>query len=213
MNTHILNHPLVEHKLTVLRDKNTPSSVFRELVTELVTLEAYEATRNIEVVDKPIETPVSPTVGKTIASPAPIIVPVLRAGLGMLDGMMKMIPTAEVGFLGMKRDENDPTKQTTYAKRIPENLTRRHCFLIDPMLATGGTLVAAAHYLAEAGAKEITAICILGTPEGLKFVEENLDPSIKFNLVLCTVDEGLNDQSYIVPGLGDAGDRLYGVVD
>ena len=202
MDIHVLNHPLVDHKLTVLRDKNTPSSTFRELVSELVMLEAYEATRDIEVVDKPIETPV-----------APMIVPVLRAGLGMLDGMTKMIPSAEVGFLGMKRDEENPTQQITYANRLPEDLTGRQCFLIDPMLATGGTLVAATHYLAERGAKDITAVCILGAPEGLKFVEENLDPSIKFKLVLCAVDEKLNDKCYIVPGLGDAGDRLYGVID
>ena len=199
MDIHVLNHPLVDHKLTVLRDKNTPSSTFRELVSELVMLEAYEATRDIAVVDKPIETPVAPMVGKHIAAPAPIIVPVLRAGLGMLDGMTKMIPSAEVGFLGMKRDEENPTQQITY--------------LIDPMLATGGTLVAATHYLAERGAKDVTAVCILGAPEGLKFVEENLDPSIKFKLVLCAVDEKLNDKCYIVPGLGDAGDRLYGVID
>ena len=201
MDIHVLNHPLVDHKLTVLRDKNTPSSTFRELVSELVMLEAYEATRDNEVVDKPI------------AAPAPIIVPVLRAGLGMLDGMTKMIPSAEVGFLGMKRDEENPTQQITYANRLPEDLTGRQCFLIDPMLATGGTLVAATHYLAERGAKDITAVCILGAPEGLKFVEENLDPSIKFKLVLCAVDEKLNDKCYIVPGLGDAGDRLYGVID
>ena len=113
MDIHVLNHPLVDHKLTVLRDKNTPSSTFRELVSELVMLEAYEATRDIEVVDKPIETPVAPMIGKHIAAPAPIIVPVLRAGLGMLDGMTKMIPSAEVGFLGMKRDEENPTQQIT----------------------------------------------------------------------------------------------------
>ena len=192
MDIHVLNHPLVDHKLTVLRDKNTPSSTFRELVSELVMLEAYEATRDIAVVDKPIETPVAPMVGKHIASPAPIIVPVLRAGLGMLDG---------------------PTQQITYANRLPDDLSGRQCFLIDPMLATGGTLVAATHYLAERGAKDVTAVCILGAPEGLKFVEENLDPSIKFKLVLCAVDEKLNDKCYIVPGLGDAGDRLYGVID
>ena len=148
-----------------------------------------------------------------VASPAPIIVPVLRAGLGMLDGMTKMIPSAEVGFLGMKRDEENPTQQITYANRLPDDLSGRQCFLIDPMLATGGTLVAATHYLAERGAKDVTAVCILGAPEGLKFVEENLDPSIKFKLVLCAVDEKLNDKCYIVPGLGDAGDRLYGVID
>ena len=203
MDIHVLNHPLVDHKLTVLRDKNTPSSTFRELVSELVMLEAYEATRDIEVVDKPIETPVAPMIGKHIAAPAPIIVPVLRAGLGMLDGMTKMIPSAEVGFLGMKRDEENPTQQITYANRLPEDLTGRQCFLIDPMLATG----AVDH------AGQTVAVCILGAPEGLKFVEENLDPSIKFKLVLCAVDEKLNDKCYIVPGLGDAGDRLYGVID
>ncbi|ATO39257.1 uracil phosphoribosyltransferase [Bifidobacterium pseudolongum subsp. globosum] len=213
MELQVLNHPLVEHKLTVLRDKNTPSSTFRELVSELVMLEAYEATRNLEVVDKPIETPVAPMVGKTIAKPRPIIVPVLRAGLGMLDGMTRMMPSAEVGFLGMKRDEEHPTQQITYANRLPDDLSGRQCFLIDPMLATGGTLVAATHYLAEKGAKDVTAICIIAAPEGIKFVEENIDPSISFRVVVCGVDEGLNSKSYIVPGLGDAGDRLYGVID
>ncbi|MBM6700107.1 uracil phosphoribosyltransferase [Bifidobacterium pullorum subsp. saeculare] len=213
MELHVLNHPLVEHKMTVLRDKNTPSSTFRELVTELVSLEAYEATRGLEVVDKPIETPVATMVGKAIAKPRPIIVPVLRAGLGMLDGMMKMIPSAEVGFLGMKRDEEHPTQQITHANRLPEDLTGRQCFLIDPMLATGGTLVAATHYLAERGAKDITAINIIAAPEGIEFVEKNVDPSIDFKVVVCAVDETLNERAYIVPGLGDAGDRLYGVID
>ena len=202
MELHVLNHPLVEHKLTVLRDKNTPSSTFRELVSELVMLEAYEATRNLSVVAAPIETPV-----------APMIVPVLRAGLGMLDGMTRLIPTAEVGFLGMKRDEEHPTQQVTYANRLPEDLSGRQCFLIDPMLATGGTLVAATHYLAERGAKDVTAINIIAAPEGIKYVEEHIDPSIDFKVVVCAVDERLNDKCYIVPGLGDAGDRLYGVID
>ena len=199
MELHVLDHPLVEHKLTVLRDKNTSSATFRELVTELVMLEAYEATRNLDIVDKPIETPVAPMVGKHIASPAPIIVPVLRAGLGMLDGMTKMIPTAEVGFLGMKRDEEHPTQQITYANRLPEDLTGRQCFLIDPMLATGGTLV--------------TAINIIAAPEGIQYVQDHIDPSIAFKVVVCAVDEKLNEKAYIVPGLGDAGDRLYGVID
>ena len=200
MELHVLNHPLIEHKLTVLRDKNTPSSTFRELVSELVSLEAYEATRNLMV-------------GKQIAKPRPIIVPVLRAGLGMLDGMTRMMPSAEVGFLGMKRDEEHPTQQITYANRLPDDLSGRQCFLIDPMLATGGTLVTATHYLMDKGAKDVTAICIIAAPEGIKFVEENIREDINFRVVVCGVDEGLNGKSYIVPGLGDAGDRLYGVID
>mgnify|MGYP002478322398 CR=1 FL=1 len=198
--------------MTVLRDKNTPSNIFRELISELVTLEAYEATRNLAVVDRKIETPIAPMVGKHLASPRPMVVPVLRAGLGMLDGMTKLLPTAEVGFLGMKRDEST-LDIITYANRLPEDLTGRQCFLLDPMLATGGTLVAATHYLSERGAKDITAINIIAAPEGLKKLEETIDPSIDFKVVVCAVDERLNDQAYIVPGLGDAGDRLYGLID
>ncbi|MCI2186077.1 uracil phosphoribosyltransferase [Bifidobacterium tibiigranuli] len=212
MQLHVLNHPLVDHKMTVLRDKNTPSNIFRELVSELVTLEAYEATRNLDVVDREIETPIAPMVGKHLASPRPMVVPVLRAGLGMLDGMTRLLPTAEVGFLGMKRDEST-LDIITYANRLPEDLTGRQCFLLDPMLATGGTLVAATHYLAERGAKDITAINIIAAPEGLKKLEEAIDPSIDFKVVVCAVDEKLNEQAYIVPGLGDAGDRLYGLID
>ncbi|MDY3125685.1 uracil phosphoribosyltransferase [Bifidobacterium mongoliense] len=212
MQLHVLNHPLVEHKMTVLRDKNTPSNIFRELVSELVTLEAYEATRNLTLVDRKIETPIAPMVGKYLASPRPMVVPVLRAGLGMLDGMTKLLPTAEVGFLGMRRDEST-LDIITYANRLPEDLTGRQCFLLDPMLATGGTLVAATNYLAERGAKDITAINIIAAPEGLAKLEATIDPKIDFKVVVCAVDEKLNDQAYIVPGLGDAGDRLYGLID
>ena len=212
MELHVLQHPLVDHKLTVLRDKNTPSNIFRELVAELVTLEAYEATRNLTVEDKPIETPIGPMVGKRLADPKPIVVPILRAGLGMLDGMTKLLPTAEVGFLGMRRDENT-LDIITYANRLPEDLTGRQCFLLDPMLATGGTLIAATHYLAARGAKDVTAINIIAAPEGLDRLKRELDPSIDFKVVVCAVDEKLNDKAYIVPGLGDAGDRLYGLID
>ncbi|WP_427875983.1 uracil phosphoribosyltransferase [Gardnerella sp. 2492-Sm] len=212
MDLHVLHHPLVDHKLTVLRDKNTPSNIFRELVSELVTLEAYEATRNLEVSDREIETPICKMIGKHLNRPRPMVVPVLRAGLGMLDGMTRLLPTAEVGFLGMKRDEQT-LDIVTYANRLPEDLTGRQCFLLDPMLATGGTLVAATHYLAERGAKDVTAINILAAPEGLKRLEKEIDPSIDFKVVVCAVDEHLNDKAYIVPGLGDAGDRLYGLID
>ncbi|MFC0265814.1 uracil phosphoribosyltransferase [Alloscardovia macacae] len=212
MHLTVLDHPLVDHKLTVLRDKNTPSNTFRELVSELVMLEAYEATRELAVEDAPIETPVAPMVGKKLAKPRPMVVPILRAGLGMLDGMTRLIPTAEVGFLGMKRDENT-LDIVTYANRLPDDLTGRQVFVIDPMLATGGTLVAAIEYLKKLGAKDVTAICILAAPEGLERLEKDVDPSIDFKLVVCAQDEKLNEKAYIVPGLGDAGDRLYGLVD
>ncbi|MFT8593741.1 MAG: uracil phosphoribosyltransferase [Bifidobacterium sp.] len=212
MELHVLEHPLIEHKLTVLRNKKTPSNTFRELVSELVMLEAYEATRNLSVSEYPIETPVAPMVGKKLSTPRPMVVPVLRAGLGMLDGMTRLLPTAEVGFLGMKRDEST-LDIITYANRLPDDLSGRQCFLLDPMLATGGTLVAATHYLAEHGAKDVTAINILAAPEGLERLKRDIDPSIDFKVVVCAVDEKLNDKAYIVPGLGDAGDRLYGVID
>ena len=212
MHLTIVNHPLVDHKLTVLRDKKTPSNTFRELVSELVMLEAYEATRNISVEDAPIETPVAPMVGKKLTKPRPMVVPILRAGLGMLDGMTRLIPTAEVGFLGMKRDENT-LDVVTYANRLPDDLTGRQVSVVDPMLATGGTLVAAIEYLKQLGAKDVTAICILAAPEGLERLEKEVDPSIDFKVVVCAKDERLNEKAYIVPGLGDAGDRLYGLVD
>ncbi|MCX8672864.1 uracil phosphoribosyltransferase [Bifidobacterium sp. B4001] len=212
MELHVLEHPLIEHKLTVLRDKNTPSNTFRELISELVMLEAYEATRNLDIEDHPIETPVAPMVGKKLCSPRPMVVPILRAGLGMLDGMTRLLPTAEVGFLGLKRDENT-LDIITYANRLPEDLSGRQCFLLDPMLATGGTLIAATKYLAERGAKDVTSINILAAPEGLNRLKKEMDPSINLKVVVCAVDQKLNEHAYIVPGLGDAGDRLYGVID
>ena len=142
MRLHVANHPLITHKLTVLRDRNTPSATFRQLVDELVTLLAYEATREVAVTETPIETPVAPTVGLKLSEPRPIVVPVLRAGLGMLEGMTRMLPTAEVGFLGMRRDE-DTLEIETYANRLPDDLSGRQCFVLDPMLATGHTMVAA----------------------------------------------------------------------
>lgn len=213
MQLHVMKHPLVEHKLTVLRDKNTPSNNFRQLVSELVTLEAYEATRNLTLEEHPIQTPVAPMTGHTLTkNPRPMVIPILRAGLGMLDGMMRLMPTAEVGFLGMKRDERT-LDVITYAQRLPEDLTGRQCFILDPMLATGGTLVTAIHYLAERGARNITAIDIIAAPEGLERLKKEVDPSINFDVVVAGVDDRLNENGYIVPGLGDAGDRLYGVVD
>ncbi|HEY9423834.1 MAG TPA: uracil phosphoribosyltransferase [Microterricola sp.] len=210
MRVHVADHPLITHKLTVLRDKNTPSPVFRSLTEELMTLLAYEGTRNVRVEPVTIQTPVAETEGVRIGDPKPLIVPILRAGLGMLEGMVKLVPTAEVGFLGMARDE-ETLEPTTYAERLPEDLSDRQCFVLDPMLATGGSLAAAIEFLFARGAKDITAICILGTPEGLEAVEKAM-AGREVTIVLGALDERLNEHGYIVPGLGDAGDRLYGTV-
>jgi uracil phosphoribosyltransferase len=212
MKVHVANHPLISHKLTVLRDERTDSPTFRRLVEELVTLLAYEATRDVKTVSVKIKTPVTETTGLKMAEPRPVVVPILRAGLGMLEGMTKLLPTAQVGFLGMVRDEKT-LQASTYANRLPEDLSGRHCFVLDPMLATGGTLVAAFNYLIERGAGEITAICLLAAPEGIKIVEDAFkDSGVPITLVTGSLDEKLNEHGYIVPGLGDAGDRLYGVV-
>ena len=212
MKVHVANHPLISHKLTVLRDETTDSPTFRHLVEELVTLLAYEATRDVQTVKVKIKTPVTETEGLKMASPRPIVVPILRAGLGMLEGMSRLVPNAEVGFLGMVRDEKT-LQASTYANRLPDALSGRHCFVLDPMLATGGTLVAALNYLIERGATEITAICILAAPEGIATMERAFaDSKIPITVVTGALDEKLNERGYIVPGLGDAGDRLYGVV-
>ncbi len=209
MRVHIADHPLITHKLTVLRDKQTPSPVFRELVDELMTLLAYEATRDVRTEKVVVQTPVAPADGLKLSRPRPIIVPILRAGLGMLNGIMKLLPTAEVGFLGIKRDE-DTLQPYTYANRLPDDLTGRQVYIIDPMLATGGTLIDSINYVFERGANDVTAICLLGAPEGLAAVEAAMHGK-DLKIVLGALDEKLNEHGYIVPGLGDAGDRLYGL--
>ena len=209
MRVHVANHPLITHKLTVLRDKNTPSPVFRLLVEELVTLLAYEATRDIRVEEVTIETPVTQAKGVKLSKPRPIIVPILRAGLGMLEGIVKLLPSATVGFLGIKRNE-ETLMPETYANRLPEDLSGRQVFIIDPMLATGGTLIDSIDYVFERGATEVTCVCLLGAPEGLAAVEAHVAGK-DVRIVLGALDEKLNEHGYIVPGLGDAGDRLYGI--
>ncbi|MCG7418436.1 MULTISPECIES: uracil phosphoribosyltransferase [Microbacterium] len=208
MRVHVADHPLITHKLTVLRDRQTSSPVFRQLTEELVTLLAYEATRNVRVDAIEIQTPVTKTQGVKISEPRPIVVPILRAGLGMLEGMVKLLPTAEVGFLGMVRDEQT-FEPTTYAERLPDDLSDRQCFVLDPMLATGGSLGAAITFLFDRGAQDVTAICLLGAPEGVAAIEKQVEGH-DVTLVLGALDERLNEKGYIVPGLGDAGDRLYG---
>jgi uracil phosphoribosyltransferase len=210
MRVHVADHPLITHKLTVLRDKNTPSPTFRALAEELMTLLAYEATRNVRVETVSVQTPVATATGLAISHPRPLVVPILRAGLGMLEGMVKLIPTAEVGFLGMVRDE-ETLQPTTYAERLPEDLSNRQCFVLDPMLATGGSLIAAIDFLLARGAVDVTAVCLIAAPEGLAAVEAAMEGR-DVTIVLGAVDEKLNEVGYIVPGLGDAGDRLYGLV-
>jgi uracil phosphoribosyltransferase len=210
MRVHVADHPLITHKLTVLRDKNTPSPTFRALAEELVTLLAYEATRNVRTTPVTIQTPVAETQGLAISDPRPLVVPILRAGLGMLEGMVKLVPTAEVGFLGMVRNE-ETLQPDIYAERLPDDLSNRQCFVLDPMLATGGSLIAAIDYLFDRGAVDVTAVCLLGAPEGLAAVEKATEGR-EVTVVLGALDERLNEHGYIVPGLGDAGDRLYGTV-
>ncbi|MGW4857894.1 uracil phosphoribosyltransferase [Kocuria palustris] len=211
MRLTVLDHPLVSHKLTVLRDRETSSPVFRQLVEELVTLIAYEATREVRVEPIEVRTPVSSTTGTALSTPRPLVVPILRAGLGMLEGMTRLVPTAEVGFLGMARNEQT-LDIVTYAERLPDDLTGRQVYVLDPMLATGGTLIEAIRFLRRRGAQDITCLCLLAAPEGLAAMEQELGDD-DVHVVLATVDERLDENSYIVPGLGDAGDRLYGVVD
>ena len=209
MRVIVADHPLITHKLTMLRDKTTPSSTFRTLADELMTLLAYEATRDVRVVPHHIETPVAPTEGVILAEPHPLIVPILRAGLGMLEGLLRLMPSAETCFLGMVRDETT-LQPSVYAERLPANLTGRQCYVLDPMLATGGSLIAAIEFMFERGATDVTAVCLLGSPEGVSAVKDAFG-NRDVTLVLGALDEKLNEHGYIVPGLGDAGDRLYGV--
>jgi uracil phosphoribosyltransferase len=210
MRTLLADHPLVAHKLTLLRDAGTDTATFRMLADELVTLLAYEATREVRVAEVTVTTPVGTATGAKLAQPRPLIVPVLRAGIGMLDGMTRLLPMASVGFVGMVRDEKSLVA-STYANRLPHELTGREVFVLDPMLATGGTLVTVIGMLADRGAATVTAICLLAAPEGLARVAEAF-PGDNVRVVTGAVDERLNDKGYIVPGLGDAGDRLFGEI-
>jgi uracil phosphoribosyltransferase len=213
MQTLVADHPLVAHKLTALRDVSTETPVFRSLADELVTLLAYEATRHIKVERTTVHTPVADAEGVRLARPRPLVIPVLRAGIGMLDGMSRLLPNADVGFVGMARDEKTLIA-STYATRLPADLTGRDTFVLDPMLATGGTLVTVFEMLASRGASSMTAICLLAAPEGIERVEQSFgdDSPIPVKVVTAGLDDHLNEKGYIVPGLGDAGDRLYGQI-
>ncbi|WP_029090486.1 uracil phosphoribosyltransferase [Brevibacterium album] len=211
MDLHVADHPLIAHKLTVLRDRSTDSARFRTLTDELVTLLAYEATRKIRIAPATITTPVAETTGTALDSPRPLVVPILRAGLGMLEGMLRILPTAEVGFLGMVRDD-ETFEVHAYAERLPADLTGRQVFVLDPMLATGGTLAMAIDFLLARGVSDVTAICLVSAPEGVEAITEKYEGVAQVTVHTAALDERLNEHGYIVPGLGDAGDRLYGVV-
>jgi uracil phosphoribosyltransferase len=213
MELRVADHPLITQKLTVLRNEETDSPAFRRLVEELVMLLAYEATREVRVRSVDIVTPVAPTTGLALSKPYPLVVPILRAGLGMLDGITKLLPAAEVGFVGMVRDEVT-LEPFTYAERLPKDLSGRQCYVLDPMLATGGSLGGTVQFLVDRGADHITAICLIAAPEGIQRLDElTANLGVPFTLVVGAVDEKLNEHGYIVPGLGDAGDRLYGLAE
>jgi uracil phosphoribosyltransferase len=213
MQTLVADHPLVAHKLTTLRDVQTETPTFRRLTDELVTLLAYEATRHINVEPVSVTTPVAVAEGVRLARPAPLVVPVLRAGIGMLDGMARLLPNADVGFVGLARDERTLVA-TTYATRLPADLAGRDAFVLDPMLATGGTLKTVIDMLVSRGAATVTAICLLAAPEGVARVADAFpdDTDVPVRVVTAAMDQSLNERGYIVPGLGDAGDRLFGQI-
>jgi uracil phosphoribosyltransferase len=213
MQTLVADHPLVAHKLTALRDEATDAPMFRRLTDELVTLLAYEATREITVQPVVVRTPLAEAPGIRLASPPPLVVPVLRAGIGMLDGMTRLLPMADVGFVGLARDE-ESLVAATYANRLPADLAGREVFVLDPMLATGGTLQTVITMLAERGAASVTAVCLLAAPEGIERVAAAFgdDGPLPVRVVTAALDERLNERGYILPGLGDAGDRLFGQI-
>jgi uracil phosphoribosyltransferase len=213
MQTLVVDHPLIAHKLTALRDESTDSPTFRRLTDELVTLLAYEATREVRVQPVTVRTPVGEAQGVRMARPEPLVVPVLRAGIGMLDGMIRLLPTADVGFVGLARDE-ESLVAATYANRLPANLAGRDVFVLDPMLATGGTLETVITMLAQREAASVTAVSLLAAPEGVDRLAATFpgDEPLPVRVVTAAMDERLNERGYIIPGLGDAGDRLFGMI-
>jgi uracil phosphoribosyltransferase len=211
MQTLVVDHPLVAHKLTLLRDEATQAPTFRRLTDELVTLLAYEATREVRTNPVTVTTPLGPAAGVKLSDPVPLVVPVLRAGIGMLDGMARLLPTSDVGFMGLSRDE-ESLIATTYANRLPAGLSGRDVFVLDPMLATGGTLETVFSMVLSRGAASVTGVCLLAAPEGVARLEAAFPgggpPSVR--VVTAALDERLNQRGFILPGLGDAGDRLFG---
>ena len=202
----VVTHPLVQHKLTIMRDKRTPTAVFRQLLREISQLLAYEITRDLPVTTTTIETPLTEMEAPTLAGRKLALVSILRAGNGLLDGMLDLIPSARVGFVGLYRDE-ETLKPVEYYFKVPAELDRRVVIAVDPMLATGNSSVAAISRLKEAGATDIRFLCLLASPEGVQRMKE-AHPDVP--IVTAALDERRNGQGYIVPGLGDAGDRMFG---
>jgi uracil phosphoribosyltransferase len=205
VQTVVVEHPIVRARLSVMREAASSNAEFRAALRELATLLVYEATRELPVTHVPINTPVGPTLGTTLANP-PLLVPVLRAGLGMAEAAFNLLPESQMGFVGLARDE-DTHEPVAYMASLPETLAGRPVLVLDPMLATGGSLVHCCELLASRGASDITVICALAAPEGIERVARS---GLAGRLFTASVDDGLNDQAYIVPGLGDAGDRQFG---
>ena len=203
---HVLDHPLIQHKLSILRSKDTGVKEFRELVSEIAGLMCYEATRNLPLIDVDVETPVATAHCKKLAGKKLAIVPVLRAGLGMVDSMVDLIPSAKIGHIGLYRDP-ETHKPVEYYCKLPDDIANRQVFVVDPMLATGGSAVAAIDFLKKHGCKNIIMMNIIGCPEGVAAVQK-AHPDVE--MYLAAVDEKLNENAYIIPGLGDAGNRIFG---
>lgn len=205
-NLHLIEHPLIQHKISLMRDKNTGSKEFRELVAETAMLMCYEATRDLPLKEVEIETPVAVAKTKVISGRKLAFIPILRAGLGMCEGAIKLVPAAKIGHIGTFRDETNHESVKYYSK-LPEDIAERHAIIVDPMLATGGSVNMAIKELKEKGCTNIKAMCIIASPEGIKAVEE-ANPDVE---IYCgAVDKGLDENKYIIPGLGDAGDRIFG---
>ena len=206
MAVHVFDHPLIQHKLAILRDKNTGTKEFRALIGEIAGLMCYEATRNLPTVEVEVETPVATAKCRMLAGKKLAIIPILRAGLGMVDAMVELIPSAKIGHIGLYRDPQTHLPVEYYCK-LPEDIQERQVFVVDPMLATGGSAVAAIDFLKARGCKHIIMMNIIGCPEGVEAVQK-AHPDVDIYMAAC--DERLNEHAYIIPGLGDAGDRIFG---
>ncbi len=206
IKVNILDHPLIQHKLTQIRQKETSTTQFRQMINEIGGLMVYEITRDLPLEQIEIETPVTKTKANVIAGKKMVVVPILRAGLGMVDGILQMIPSARIGHIGIFRDE-ETLQPVEYFAKFPDGLEQRDIFIVDPMLATGGSAIAAINSIKQRGAKNIKLVCLVGAPEGVKAVNE-AHPDV--TIYLASLDEKLNEKGYIVPGLGDAGDRIFG---